>query len=81
MKIEFVISKLLEIEMKGGTIYHYFDNNIGINKTCVLYSPTLYPFNIFRHSADKKAEKIPVNVTLHEAVEIVKTYWDRRIEL
>jgi hypothetical protein len=80
MTIVEVMEKILEASLKGAKLNHYFERGQDGKQVCVLYSTYPFPYLIFRHKPDNACESIPVTVSMSQAIEIVKEYWDRRIE-
>jgi hypothetical protein len=81
MGIEEIVAKLLEADLKGEEIHHYYVRLDTGNIAVLTVSPSANPrHHIFKHHIRRDTWQIPNTVSLIQAIGIVKEYWDERIE-
>lgn len=84
MKIEDVMSDILEEYLKGKKIYHIIDTEYSNGAgTCFMIrsADSVCGRVLFRHkNTDLAASRYPVVLTMQMAVEVIKKYWEGRIE-
>jgi len=77
MTIQQVIAKLFEAEVTGMSICHFLEKRKGRPYSGYILTNGEI---IFEHDGPYyELTNIPVTLELHDAIEIVKEYWDRRI--
>ena len=80
--IEETVAQLLEANLKGERLYHFVQENSFSDRfyiTTASRQHTGIRNSIFAHRGGKECLAISVGISLSEAIEIVKEYWDRRI--
>jgi hypothetical protein len=83
MTIEETVALLLEADLKGDILYHFVQEDSSLKRYYITTESRQFKGmgnSIFAHNGGKECLSIDTRISLTKAIEIVKEYWDRRIE-